>query len=98
MEPNNTQYACAVAAICDPKRHRTFMAVPSGQGKSRIIATVVALKKELEGLRDFTIVFPNELLAGVNRQEYADLQNLLRITVSLVVPSPAVVLRGLVNA
>ena len=48
LRPNNTQYACAVACVGDPKRARTFLAVPSGQGKSRIIAAVVALKAELD--------------------------------------------------
>ena len=70
LKPNNTQYACAVACVCDPKRARTFLAVPSGQGKSRIIATIIALVNEFEGSLQFAIVFPNELLASVNAEDY----------------------------
>ena len=41
---NNNQFAAAVAALCDPKSRRQFLSVPSGMGKSRIIAAVLVLK------------------------------------------------------
>lgn len=84
LGPNNTQYACAVACVCDPKRARTFLAVPSGQGKSRIIATIIALKAEIDGVIQFAIVFPNELLARVNAEDYKNLDQMLSIRIKIV--------------
>ena len=43
LQPNNVQFGCAVAALCDKKKTRNIISVPSGKGKSRIIAAVVAL-------------------------------------------------------
>ena len=42
-------------------------------GKSRIIATVIALKKEYDGKKDFTIVFTTELLKSAVEKEYITL-------------------------
>ena len=40
----NNQFAAAVAVLCDPKSRRQFLSIPSGLGKSRIIAAVLVLK------------------------------------------------------
>ena len=68
LAPNNSQYACAVACVSESKR--TFLAVPSGQGKSRVIATVIALLSEMRFAIKFAILFPNRLLAEVNRADF----------------------------
>ena len=42
LSVNNNQFACAIAAVYDDKK-RQFLSVPSGMGKSRIIAAVITL-------------------------------------------------------
>ena len=42
LSVNNNQFACAIAAVYDEKK-RQFLSVPSGMGKSRIIAAVITL-------------------------------------------------------
>ena len=44
LSVNNNQFAAAVAAVHDNNNKRNFLSVPSGMGKSRIIAAVIALK------------------------------------------------------
>lgn len=43
----------------------TKMCICKGMGKSRIIATIVALKNEYDGTNKFTVVFTSELLKSV---------------------------------
>ena len=54
-------------------------------GKSRIIATVIAIKKEYERTTDFTIVFTTELLKSAVEKEYKLLECALTIEIKLVV-------------
>ena len=63
---------------------RSFLAVPSGQGKSRIIATVIALLARMRNLSKFAIVFPNSLLASVNRSDFQYLDSLFAINTQIV--------------
>ena len=67
---NNNQFAAAIAALCSPKSKRQFLTVPSGMGKSRIIAAVLALKNMMEGTQHFTIVFTTSLLKSVDQKVY----------------------------
>ena len=43
LSVNNNQFAAAIAAVHHGTK-RQFLSVPSGMGKSRIIAAVIALK------------------------------------------------------
>ena len=60
--PNNSQFGCAVAALCDKRKPRTMISVPTGKGKSRVIAAVVALAASYDEEKDFTIVYSSDLL------------------------------------
>ena len=60
--PNNNQFGCAVGAVIDRKRPRNVISVPSGKGKSRIIAAVIALRAQYYKQPHFTIVYSTELL------------------------------------
>ena len=82
---NNNQFAAAVAALCDKKSKRQFITVPSGMGKSRIIAAVLALKSMMHDTKHFTIVFTTALLKSVDQKVYNVLQRLLDIELELVV-------------
>ena len=41
--PNASQYGIAVAAVND-LRHKSLISMPSGQGKSRVIAAIIAIR------------------------------------------------------
>lgn len=66
LEVNNNQYGCAVAAICEPNRKRTILGIPSGKGKSRVIAAIIALKTDFTSTKNFTIVYSSEILKNVD--------------------------------
>ena len=72
LEPNNTQYGCAVGAICDGSRQRCIISVPSGKGKSRIIAAIIAMRAQSNLFKQphFTIVYSCELLKEMDREKY----------------------------
>ena len=61
-------------------------------GKSRIIATVIALKKEYDGKKDFTIVFTTELLKSAVEKEYKLLECALTVDIKLVVFDKQIIL------
>ena len=82
---NNNQFAAAVAVLCDPKSRRQFLSVPSGMGKSRILAAVLVLKHEYDRTNKFTIVFTTDLLKSVDERVYTHLKNLLGLDLDLVV-------------
>ena len=86
-----------MAATYNPKRPRSFITVPSGMGKSRIIAAIVVLQNEFGGADKFTIVFPNKLLKSVDEVKYQRLAHLMGATIDLVVASKETVLAGAVN-
>ena len=46
LKPSHAQYGIAVAAICNAKRPRSVISVPSGRGKSRIIAAIIAMRAQ----------------------------------------------------
>ena len=48
LQPNNSQYGCAVAALYKTQNSRSIISVPTGKGKSRIIAAVVALAASMK--------------------------------------------------
>ena len=82
---NNNQFAAAVAAIHDPKSKRQVLSVPSGMGKSRIIAAVVAMKSLFDGLQHFTVVFTTDLLKQADERMLTKLAALLQADLKLVV-------------
>ena len=53
-------------------------------GKSRVIATIVALKNEYDGTDNFTIVFATEFLKSVEEKHYLLLRNLLTTNIVLI--------------
>ena len=66
FQVNNNQFACAVVAVSDSKHKRQFITVPTGMGKSRIIAAVIALQHELDSTKNYTIVFISDTLKEAN--------------------------------
>ena len=64
--PNNNQFACAVAGLCEKRRRRNIISVPSGKGKSRIIAAAVVLAARYDGVANFSIVYSSDLLKSVD--------------------------------
>ena len=70
LQPNNAQFGCAVAALCDKKQPRSIISVPSGKGKSRVIASIVALAAYQDSVKDFTIVYSSDLLKSVDSLAY----------------------------
>ena len=82
--PNNNQFGCAVAALCDKRKPRTIISVPTGKGKSRVIAAVVALAN-YDGEKAFTIVYSSELLKSVDCKKYELLEQLLKVEITQVV-------------
>ena len=77
LQVNNNQFGCAVAATYDSKKPRTILAVPSGKGKSRIMAAVIALKYDYAGTREFTILYSSELLKSADHDKFEKLRRLL---------------------
>ena len=94
LQPNNVQFGCAVAALCDKRRPRSIISVPSGKGKSRIIAAAVALAARYVGVQNFTIVYSSELLKSVDTMAYDMLGSLLKIQIKQVVFDKAVGLKN----
>lgn len=95
--PNNNQYACAVAALWDDRKPRSFINVPSGMGKSRVIAALIALKNEYDDTQHFTVVFTTELLKSVENDKYIKLERFLSCRIELVVYNSKLPLAGQVN-
>ena len=65
LKPNHAQYGIGVGAICNVKRPRSIITVPSGKGKSRIIAAIIAMRAKSPKLfkqEHFTIVYSSKLL------------------------------------
>ena len=85
---NNIQYACAVAAVSNRSRPRVIVQIPSGRGKSRVMAAVIALKARQLVSPKFAIVFSSELLRDVDGGKYEQLAELLDVHISLVVFDP----------
>ena len=71
--PNPTQFGCAIAILKWDGGHRRLLMMPSGQGKSRVIACLIAIRAhertnyKQEG---FTIVFSSALLRDVDAVKY----------------------------
>ena len=88
LQPSNRQIGCAVAMIMHQSK-RVFLTVPSGKGKLRIIAALIALstlaRKEI---KHFTIVFTSALLMSVDEQTYKDMGTILDVTVNMIVYDP----------
>ena len=56
-----------MAAICDTvRRPRTIIAVPSGKGKSRIMAAIIVLKFDYSKEKHYTILYSSDLLKSVD--------------------------------
>ena len=83
LECNKNQFGCTVAAICDPKRKRTLLAIPSGKGKSRVIAAIIALKSDFSVTKHFTIVYSSELLKNVDEEKISLLSRMLGKNVTI---------------
>ena len=75
--PNNSQFGCAVAALCDKRKPRSIISIPTGKGKSRVIAAVIALAVTYDDEKAFTIVYSSELLKSVDCKKYELLAQLL---------------------
>ena len=71
--------------MCDKKKPRNIISVPSGKGKSRIIAAVVALAAHQDSVNDFTIVYSSELLKSVDSHAYEVLRGFLNLNIKQVV-------------
>ena len=73
LKPNHAQYGIGVGAVCNAKRPRCIISVPSGKGKSRIIAAIIAIRAQSQKLfsqKHFTIVYSSQLLKEVDREKY----------------------------
>ena len=81
---NNNQFAAAIAAVYDDS-HRQFLSVPSGMGKSRIIAAVIALQNIIREIRLFTVVFTTELLKRASQAYYEKIAHVLDLELTLAV-------------
>ena len=95
--PNNNQFGCAIAGLCDKRRRRNIISVPSGKGKSRIIAAAVVLAARYDGVSNFSIVYSSELLKSVDCHKYELLEALLKVNISQVVFDQAQGLRHQVD-
>ena len=91
------KFGCAIAALCDKRRPRSIISVPSGKGKSRIIAAAVALAARYDGVRNFAIVYSSELLKSVDTRSYQMLGSLLMINIKQVVFDQSVGLRNQID-
>ena len=85
LQPNNAQYGCAVAALYKREHSRSIISVPTGKGKSRIIAAVVNLAVLQQMADKFTVVYSSELLKSVDQRNYELLATLLRVEIQQVV-------------
>ena len=93
---NNNQFAAAIAAVYDDS-HRQFLSVPSGMGKSRIIAAVIALQNLYRQITQFTVVFTSELLKRASASFYEEIASVLDLELDLKVYNPRWSLDGLVK-
>ena len=59
--------------------------MPTGKGKSRIIAAVIALAAHYDKEKKFTIVYSSELLRSVDYHHYELLANLLHVEIQQLV-------------
>ena len=75
---NNNQFAAAIAAVYHDS-HRQFLSVPSGMGKSRIIAAVIALQNLYRQITQFTVVFTTGLLKRASQSFYEDIADVLNL-------------------
>ena len=55
--------------------------IPSGNGKSRVIAACIALRHEMNARSKFAIVFTSDMLKEVDEEKYKELAALLGIEV-----------------
>ena len=62
-----------------------MLSIPTGKGKSRVIAAVIALAARYDAVSSFTIVYSSELLKSVDTAKYEHLGELLKINVQQVV-------------
>ena len=76
--------------MCDPDNQRKFISVPTGMGKSRIIAAVVVVKHLFARTWDFTIVFTTPLLKQADESIYLHLKTMLKLNLKLVVFNPSI--------
>ena len=95
LSVNNNQFAAAIAAVYDDS-HRQFLSVPSGMGKSRIIAAVIALQSICRNMTLFTVVFTTKLLKQASQAYYEKIAAVLGLTLNLRVYDPRLSLDGLV--
>lgn len=84
--------------MCDSKHKRIFLSIPPGKGKSRVIAAIIALKKEYSGTKSFTIVFTTELLKSVDAKVYEGIAALLTINIEMVVFDKRMTLAGQIKS
>lgn len=96
LSVNNNQFATAIAATCDDGK-RQFLGVPSGMGKSRIIAAVIVLKYLQKGITRFTVVFTSKLLRSADQAMYKRIGAVLNLELELVVFNPRCPLDALVR-
>ena len=87
LKPNQAQYGIAVGAICNDKMPRSIISVPSGKGKSRIIAAIIAMraKSGLFTQKHFTVVYSSELLQKVDFEKYVLLAIIYDVEIRQVV-------------
>ena len=70
---NSNQFGVAAAVLLKAKTPRMLLSVPSGKGKSRIIAAIITLQAEFSDKQHFTIVYSSRLLMSANEKRYKDL-------------------------
>lgn len=92
---NNNQFAAAIAAVRDDSC-RQFLSVPSGMGKSRIIAAVIVLQNLCRSITCFTVVFTTKLLKQASQAYYEKIAAVLGLTLKLMVYDPNFSLDGIV--
>lgn len=70
-----------------------LLSVPSGKGKSRIIAAIIALQAEFNDRQHFTIVYSSRLLMSANEKRYKQLAITLGKPIEQIVFDPSVPLQ-----
>ena len=71
-----------------------LVSVPSGKGKSRIIAAIIALQADFKAVDHFTIVYSNEILKSANEKKYKNLATILNKSIEQVVFEAGVTLQS----
>ena len=74
-----------------------LVSVPSGKGKSRIIAAIIALQADFKAVNNFTIVYSNEILKSANEKKYKNLATILNKSIEQVVFEAGVTLQSKVD-